>query len=216
MAPKIVDKKAKRRLIEKAALKVFAQTGLAGFKMAEIAVAAGVGKGTLYEYFPSKDDLIIGCFEEFMVEFDEHGRAAIEGLSDPTEMIRKLIAASFEFCLADRALLDTLFDFYAAGIPRRNGRSLLPQLAPMYRQMIKQVATIVDAGIAQNQFRATDSRAAASMILALIDGVTFQIALRATEADAELLSKQTSEMVLNGLVTSPPQAVGHQDNDRTT
>lgn len=205
MAPKIVDKKAKRRLIQKAALKVFAKTGLSGFKMIQVAEAAGVGKGTLYEYFPSKDDLVIGCFEEFMVEFGEHGRAAIEGITDPTEMIGKLIAASYEFCLADRALLDTLFDFYAAGIPRHDGQSLLPQLVPMYRQMIEQVATIIDAGIAQGQFRTTDSRAASSMILALLDGVMFQVALQATDANAKLLAQQTTDMVLNGLVRTPTE-----------
>ena len=168
--------------------------------MIDVALAAGVGKGTLYEYFPSKDDLVVGCFEEFMEEFGEHAAAAVGGLTDPTEQIRRLIGASFEFCLADRALIDTLFDFYAAGIPRRDGHSLLSQLAPMYRRMIAQVAGIVDAGIARKQFRVTDSRAAASMILAVVDGVMFQIALQTVKADARLQAEQISDMVLNGLV----------------
>ena len=202
MAPRIVDKEAKRRLIQKAALKVFARQGIYDFKMIEIAEMAGVGKGTLYEYFPSKNDLIVGCFNEFMTEFDEHVASRLAELTDPVEKIRKLIAASFEFCLADKELLDTLFDFYAAGIPRRDGKSLLSELSPMYQQMIAHVAAIIDDGVSSGVFRSTDGKPVASMILALLDGVMFQIALQVVDADAGLLAEQVSDMVLNGLLNN--------------
>jgi len=202
MAPRVVDKEAKRRLIQKAALKVFARQGIYDFKMIEIAEMAGVGKGTLYEYFPSKNDLIVGCFNEFMTEFDEHVASRLAELTDPVEKIQKLISASFEFCLADKELLDTLFDFYAAGIPRRDGKSLLSELSPMYQQMIAHVAAIIDDGVSSGVFRSTNGKLAASMILALIDGVMFQIALQVVDANAELLAKQISDMVLNGLLNN--------------
>lgn len=200
MTPRVVDKRAKRRQIQKAALKVFARTGLSGFKMIQVAEAAGVGKGTLYEYFPSKDDLIIGCFEEFLTEFDEHGRAAIAGITDPVEQIKTMISASYEFCLADRALLDTLFDFYAAGIPRRDSKSLLPQIAPMYRKMIDNLASVIENGAASGRFRKVDGREAAAMILAMVDGATFQLALQVYDADAREMARQTTDLILHGLI----------------
>ena len=59
MTPRIVDREAKRKQILGAAMTVFARKGINDFRMIEIAEAANMGKGTLYEYFPSKDELII-------------------------------------------------------------------------------------------------------------------------------------------------------------
>jgi TetR/AcrR family fatty acid metabolism transcriptional regulator len=49
--PKIVDKKKKAEAISDAALKVFRERGYNKARMADIARMAGMGKGTLYEYF---------------------------------------------------------------------------------------------------------------------------------------------------------------------
>lgn len=203
MAPRVVDKEAKRRQIQKAALKVFARQGIYDFKMIEIAEMAGVGKGTLYEYFPSKNDLIVGCFNEFMTEFDEHVASRLAELTDPVEKIRKLIAASFEFCLADKELLDTLFDFYAASIPRRDGKSLLSELSPMYQQMIAHVAAIIDDGVSTGVFRSTDGKLAASLILALLDGIFFQLALGVIEIEDDKFADRISNLLLDGLLINP-------------
>ncbi len=43
-----------------AAAQVFARDGIDGANMSEIAEAAGVSKATIYHYFASKEDLIVG------------------------------------------------------------------------------------------------------------------------------------------------------------
>ena len=47
----------KKELIIEAAIKVFARDGLEKGKIADIAKEAGIGKGTVYEYFRSKNDI---------------------------------------------------------------------------------------------------------------------------------------------------------------
>ena len=47
--PRIVDKQRKAEAIRQAALEVFRKTGYHRTRMADIAEAAGIGKGTLYE-----------------------------------------------------------------------------------------------------------------------------------------------------------------------
>ena len=61
--------KYKRDQILNAARMVFSRGGLEKGKMADIAKEAGVGKGTVYEYFQSKEKLfnaivtgIVSCF----------------------------------------------------------------------------------------------------------------------------------------------------------
>ncbi|HSB36946.1 MAG TPA: TetR/AcrR family transcriptional regulator [Thermoanaerobaculia bacterium] len=59
---------AKRALILRAATDVFARRGFHDVLTEEIAREAGVGKGTLYRYFPTKNDLyyaaVLGGFDE--------------------------------------------------------------------------------------------------------------------------------------------------------
>lgn len=57
------DENDKRYRIMQAAVKIFAQKGFYRAKMEEIAQEADVGKGTVYEYFPSKQQLFIEMFQ---------------------------------------------------------------------------------------------------------------------------------------------------------
>ena len=64
--PKIVDKEAKRLELIASAAKVFARDGYEKTRMADVAACADVGKGTLYEYFPSKEDLFLEVCAELV------------------------------------------------------------------------------------------------------------------------------------------------------
>ena len=65
MAPRIVDKEARKSRILAAAASVFAKQGYQQTTIDQIAEAAGVAKGSVYLAFDSKEDLFYGLFEEF-------------------------------------------------------------------------------------------------------------------------------------------------------
>ena len=69
MSPKIVDVEEKKKGIIQAAIGIIARRGLAQTKMEDIAQAAEIGKGTLYEYFKSKDEIFQGAFYRVMALF---------------------------------------------------------------------------------------------------------------------------------------------------
>src|ERR1700753_80205 len=50
-------KEARPGEIVEAALRLFADSGLAATKLEDVAAAAGISKGTIYLYFPTKEDL---------------------------------------------------------------------------------------------------------------------------------------------------------------
>src|SRR6478752_4042346 len=75
----------KRELILKAATKVFAQNGFFQSQVADVARVAGVAAGTVYLYFKGKDDLLVSIFERSMREALDEGRAATDGIADPSE-----------------------------------------------------------------------------------------------------------------------------------
>ncbi len=65
-ARKAEDKQLRRRAIIDAARALFAKHGWAGFAMADVAAATGLVKGTLYLYWPTKEELLLAVLEELL------------------------------------------------------------------------------------------------------------------------------------------------------
>jgi len=94
------ERQAKERAILDAALDVFAESGFAPARLEEVAARAGVAKGTIYLYFPSKQAL----FEA---------------------LIRTGIGASIEAAGAEAAALDLPFEAVVRGLFTRMRREIL-------------------------------------------------------------------------------------------
>jgi TetR/AcrR family transcriptional regulator, fatty acid metabolism regulator protein len=96
----------KRSAILDAALRVFAKHGFAAARVSDIAAAAGVGKGTVYLYFESKEDLLMGVFEarvdEILSMIDE---MVVSGVS-PREGLRTFFDAALDLVASNVELLD--------------------------------------------------------------------------------------------------------------
>ena len=94
----------KRDAILRAAIDVFAERGYFNAQVADVARAAGVAAGTVYLYFKSKDDLLVSIFERSMRDGLALGRAAVAGLDDPSERLRRLARGHLARLGADRNL----------------------------------------------------------------------------------------------------------------
>jgi AcrR family transcriptional regulator len=73
-------KREKKERILNAAAKIFNQKGYNGTVIADIAAEARIGKGTLYEYFDSKEDLFFGVFEWFTELMTQRARVSLTSL----------------------------------------------------------------------------------------------------------------------------------------
>jgi TetR/AcrR family fatty acid metabolism transcriptional regulator len=98
------DKNNKAEAVINAALKVFAEKGFSKAKISEIAELAGVADGTVYEYFESKEDLLlsipVGRYERYL----ENLSGAFE-ITHPARKLRRLIMYHFLSFLTDRHFL---------------------------------------------------------------------------------------------------------------
>jgi AcrR family transcriptional regulator len=97
----------RRRLIE-AATEMFCERGLE-IGVGEIAEQAGVGRGTLFRNFPTKEHLIAAVVVDRMGESIARGRAALES-PDPGQRLFELIDQSVGRAATDRALFDAIGD----------------------------------------------------------------------------------------------------------
>jgi TetR/AcrR family transcriptional regulator, fatty acid metabolism regulator protein len=92
----------KRDAILRAAVKVFARHGYFQSQVADVARLAGVAAGTVYLYFRSKDDLLVSIFERTMQDAIDEGRAALSGIADPAERLRRIARLHLERLGRDR------------------------------------------------------------------------------------------------------------------
>src|SRR5256885_14209990 len=70
-----------------AALEVFGERGLAGARLEDIAKRAGVSKGTIYLYFPNKEELFRTMIRQTVIAAIEQGEREL-GTGTPTEQLR--------------------------------------------------------------------------------------------------------------------------------
>jgi AcrR family transcriptional regulator len=80
-----------RRRIVETGIRLFAEHGIEAVTVDQIAAAADIGKGTIYNYFQTKEDIVVA----FMVDLERTVQARV-----------RTVAAS-----AERSVADTLIDF---------------------------------------------------------------------------------------------------------
>ena len=98
MAPR-VDKEQKRREIAVSCRDLVFEVGIRKLTVAQAAKTAGIGKGTIYEYFENKDDIV---FEIFNISIEEYHVEFLETIKD-VETTKEKIFHFFKFVLDDSA-----------------------------------------------------------------------------------------------------------------
>lgn len=88
--------------IEQAAFRLFGEQGFDDTTMDQIAQAVGVGKRTLFRYFPSKNDIAWGQFDESLRHFREQFEA-ISASTPLADAVQDCVVAFNEF---DDSILD--------------------------------------------------------------------------------------------------------------
>jgi AcrR family transcriptional regulator len=104
-ARRLREKQQRREDILRAAEGVFAARGFDAASIEQIASAAEYAAGTVYLYFRDKEALYLELFEEKIRELSELIRRRIEGIKDPVQAIRELVAARMEYFERNRPFL---------------------------------------------------------------------------------------------------------------
>ena len=162
--PRKSHRVAREVAILSAALRMFAGRGYDGARIEDIADAAGIGKGTLYVYFASKQAVLEGVVRAAA----EPSLAAIDAISaaaggDPVEALRAVIAR------AKAALRDEIAPVFLKVLVAEGGRA--PEIGAIYARavldpLLAVVAEIVARGVASGAFRPIDPMLAARLLIA--------------------------------------------------
>ncbi len=176
MSPKLVDKQEKKREILKAAMRVFAHNGVVKTKMADVAVAAGIGKGTIYEYFRSKEDIFAEAYQMVYQGTEDKIAAVIESELEPEMKLRGLMSVTLEGILGDGGeFAGIMMAFWSEGIRNKNERIIgIFNLEEIYAQFRGMISAILADGIRMGKFRKVDTFLTASVLIGAMDGILLQ------------------------------------------
>lgn len=175
MAPRIVDKQAKRAAITQVAAEVFARKGFQGASVDDIAAAAGVSKGTVYDYFDNKEELFYATFEAFQSELV---LACDAVMATHTAAFDKL-AGCLKLCVTSLQQNIQLFPltlelWAAASSGSARGRFAVI-MENLYREFRGMTAGLIETGKASGEFRTdVDAQAVAAWLVGGLDGMMLQ------------------------------------------
>ena len=147
----------------RAAATILERSNGEGFTVQEVADEAGQSLRTLYQYFESKDDLLLAVFEEAMRTYARLIGDAIVDLTDPQERLAGAMITSVR-----------LPEFSGSGVDRGLARLRLklgevdPELVARSQQPVTAlVRDLIAEAAAAGQIRVADPDEATYMVLAL-------------------------------------------------
>lgn len=197
--PKVVDRKEKSRKISDVALKVFRARGYTRTRMIDIAEAAGIGKGTIYEYFRNKADILRFAFDDYFEVFRNEALSAIAGASGPAGKLIALVDFSFshidqweDHCIA-------YLDYVSS--ERSEGKDCF-SLANLYDAMDRMFVALISEGQAAGEIDpGIDPNGMAKLLICIYDGIILHHQFESKETDRQSLRKPALALLTGGLLT---------------
>ncbi len=185
---------SRQRLLDAAALE-FARAGYLGANINTISTSAGFAKGTVYNYFASKHDLLLALLDATAGLHLEYITTRVEREHNPARRLEAFFAAGFDFVREHLPLAQVMFTTIHG--PHLEFKTYL---FGIYQPMFQFVAgQILQPGIQAGVFRPVEPQAMAALIMTIYLGTASNLD---PEGKAWLSAAQVADLALNGLMLS--------------
>jgi AcrR family transcriptional regulator len=184
--PVDADRRAARRLqILAGARSVFARKGFQAASTAEIGAAAGVSAANIYQYFPTKDDLVMGLIDAHLAS----DLAAIAQLGQAGSLAQGVAALAAQL-LAPPGDAQAVSHSHALRLEILAAACRHERVAKAIGRAEADMINAMAAVLTQAQGRgevpaALDARLAAASLLATVDGFMARVAFTPLSAQAQ-------------------------------
>lgn len=158
----------RRKEIFDASVHLFLEKGFNETSMHEIAKAAGVGKSTLYDYFTSKDEILVSYFEDEIRKITQPAQEIIKQKMGVSESLKKIMQMHLEYLVDHK-------NFYlqlTSEVPRlaMQSQQRVQTMRYAYQDMLK---SLVEEGIRLGEFRSVNPLFAARSVFTLLTIAVF-------------------------------------------
>jgi TetR/AcrR family transcriptional regulator len=210
-------KEARPQELLDAALELFVERGFAATRAEDVAARAGVSKGTLYLYYPSKEELLKEVIRANVVNQIAEGEEIIRRFEGSTPELLTLVL---------RMWWDRIGETRASGIIKLMTSEVrnFPEVAQFYVDEViepsnRMLEQVIQRGVTSGEFRGVD---VPEVVHALCGPLVFLVlnkhSLGACSVTYKLQPKVVIEalldMVIHGLVPRTPAASAALDRKR--
>lgn len=136
----------KRTAILNATLILVSEHGFHGTPMSKVAEEAGVGAGTIYRYFDSKEALINELFLELKREISQAMMEGINPEASTEEIFRKAWLNTFNYCVKNPQKMIFLEQYY-------NSPFLTPETEAATQEYMEPVLSVFQASVEKGEIK---------------------------------------------------------------
>jgi len=192
-------KEKKIRIIE-AAARIFARRGFFGTVVADIATEAGIGKGTIYEYFASKEDLFFAVFEWFVQQTGAKTKISVSALKGSAPQRLEAMSESLMGSWGEtREMFSLVMEFWSASASSETRERFQQAFRQSYRDFRAIVSSLIRDGIERGDFRPdVGVESVAAALVGTWDALLLQ-AWFDDSFDHRIAAKEFLAVVLRGL-----------------
>jgi len=204
MSAKVVDKQERRDQILGSAIRVFARKGFSRTTISDIATAAEMGKGTIYEYFGTKEEIIHHSFEFFMRHLEMDFEAVLISKMPAVSKLRTIFDGFAGFIDSHtRQMMELMFDFWSEAIKNKDTKgAIYTEMKKFYKAYREIFADIIIEGMGEGAIRKDiNPRSAAAAIVGALDGIMVQWVLDQDEFDFKDVTRTIGISFLEGLLS---------------
>lgn len=198
-----VDRDAKRLQILEAATARFAEVGYEAAAMDGLAAAAGVSKGSLYDYFQNKEDLFYASFEWFESQILATSMARMQSGGDARARLINFADASVSTMVDNVALYPVMLEVWAAAAKSGTRDRFSQAMRKLYRDFRAQIGTLIKAAQDSGDINPqADPQILAGMLIGAVDGLLLQYWLE-PNFDPRNWVRRFLDDLFNGIGTKP-------------
>ncbi|MDQ7795110.1 MAG: TetR/AcrR family transcriptional regulator [bacterium] len=183
----------KQDRILQAALTTFGQRGFHRATMEDIALSAGVGKGTLYLYFPSKQALLEEIFRTGLEAYTTGLQAIASGPGSAARRLEEMAAFALGFAAANREF---------AGLVQEGPVGMREEfkrwLWGLRGRILNAVREVAADGVGAGEFRPLDPGLLAHVFLGGIHSLAAAIVWDAARHDPAATARSLVDLILAG------------------
>lgn len=200
--PKIVDKPKRRREIALRAMKLFAEKGFDRTSVREISEACGMAKGSLYDYFTDKDDVLAEVVSASLQAWREHVQDLEASDRLPDDRIRDLLIRTAHQ-MSDQGVSLLAFMGIVRREPKRfASHPLVRSVEALSKETQDVVARWIEEGKAGGIFRSTvDPSSDAANLMGALDGLFLRHRYGLEPKNLRAGLERLLDIFLNGLAT---------------
>jgi TetR/AcrR family fatty acid metabolism transcriptional regulator len=201
MTPIVVNKELKRQHIMGSALNVFLRKGYQNTKIKDIAEEAAIGKGTIYEYFDSKEDLGVKLYEWINIIAETQMIDELSIIDDPLERLRLYVLYIMDTHVRFSNFHNFVFGLWADVNRKRVETGESDELDEAMYESMRSLRATLKYGVEKGVFRVVDIDKVAILLFSAIDGICLHIEIGLREYTTEELSWKIMDLLMSGIAT---------------